>query len=256
MKIPIIESYGLSDIGTIRANNEDIIAALPSHYFFAIADGMGGHKAGEIAAKEATDELIASVMEFLSFKKQKPFTNDQIVTYLTKAIDKANKKVFILGKENLCFKGMGTTLCCLYLHGEYITYAHVGDSRVYLFRNNKLIQLTKDHSLISDLKASGQMNNNETIPLSYKNIITKAIGTNINIQPSIKVEKYYPKDRFFMCTDGLSDYLSSEEITYIIKDSYNNKSAIKKLIEAAKNNGSRDNISGLLIEIKDFTFNE
>ena len=252
MKNPIVESYGLSDIGTIRANNEDVIASLPSHRFFAIADGMGGHKAGEIASKEATNELIASIMELLSPKNKKSLSQKQIVLNLKEAIYKANRKVFSLGQENISFKGMGTTLCCLYLHKNNITYAHVGDSRVYLFRENNLKQLTKDHSLISDLQSSGQLNINDDIPPNYKNIITKAIGIHIDINPSINFEKCYPKDRFLMCTDGLSDYLSNENISYIINSSASNKIAIKKLIEAAKKNGSRDNISGLIIEIKDF----
>ena len=253
MKIPIIDSFGLSDIGTIRPNNEDVIALLPSHNFFAIADGMGGHKAGEIAAKEATNELIAAIMEFFNPRVNTFFSQQQITLNIIKAIEKANKRVFTLGQENISFKGMGTTLCCLHLYHNWITYAHVGDSRIYLFRKNTLTQLTKDHSLISEMNQD-HFSINKSLHHPYKNIITKAIGTNVNITPSINIEKYYPQDRFLMCTDGLSDYLSNEEISNIIQSSESNKTAVKKLIESAKNNGSRDNISGLLIEIK--TFNE
>lgn len=248
MKFPIINSYGLSDIGTTRSNNEDIIASLPSHNFFAIADGMGGHNAGEIAAKEATDELLASVMEFLNPSNQIFFTSKQIIFYIHQAIAKANKKVFTLSQENISFRGMGTTLCCAYFHNNNVTYAHVGDSRVYLLRDDQIIQLTKDHSLISSLEESGQTTKNHP---SYKNIITKAIGTNLKIEPSIQTEFFFPKDRFLMCTDGLSDYLTNENIFQIINTSDSNKIAVNNLIEAAKNNGSRDNISGLLIEIID-----
>lgn len=251
MKRPIIESFGLSDIGTIRPNNEDVIASLPSHNFFAIADGMGGHRAGEIAAKEATIELISSFMEFFSSNQNKLFSQKQITSNLIKAIEKANKRVFTLGQENLSFRGMGTTLCCLHIYHNWITYAHVGDSRVYLFRKDKLTQLTKDHSLLSELNSIYNPSINKLAPLPYKNIITKAVGTNINVEPSIKIEKYHLNDRFLLCTDGLSDYISNEEISYILGTSQSVKIAIKKLIEAAKNNGSRDNISGLLIEIKD-----
>lgn len=250
MKIPVIDSFGLSDIGTIRPNNEDVIALLPSHNFFTIADGMGGHRAGEVAAKEATTELIASFMEYFT-SNEKNFSQKQITSNLVKAIEKANKRVFTLGQENQSFKGMGTTICCLYIYHNWITYAHVGDSRVYLFRKNKLTQLTKDHSLLSELNSIYNPSLNRLAPLPYKNIITKAVGTNISVEPSIKIEKYYLKDRFLMCTDGLSDYISNEEISYILSSSESVKIAIKKLIEAAKNNGSRDNISGLLIEIKD-----
>lgn len=252
MKIPVIESYGLSDIGIIRPNNEDVIATLPSHNFFAIADGMGGHQAGEVAAKEATDELMASVMDLLNKRHPEPLSQKQIISLLSTAIEKANKKVFIMGQENSSFRHMGTTICCLYFHNHWMTYAHVGDSRAYLFRNNKLIQLTKDHSLVAELWSGENISTNERLQLPYKNIITKAIGTNINITPSINIEEYFVKDRFLMCTDGLSDYLSSDEIAHIIQTSPSNKLAVKKLIESAKNNGSRDNISSLLIEVKDF----
>jgi PPM family protein phosphatase len=251
MKIPIIESYGLSDIGTVRPNNEDVIASLPSHNFFVVDDGMGGHKAGEIAAKEATSELISSVTDFLNQKNQKPFSQNQIITNISRAIEQANRKVFTLGQNNRDYKGMGTTLCCLLLHNQWITYAHVGDSRIYLFRQKKLIQLTQDHSLLAEISPSGLLSN-EHPPHPFKNIITRAIGTNLTIEPSIKIDTYFCQDRFLMCTDGLSDYLSIEEMTNILEPISSIEEVVKKLIESAKNNGSRDNISGLLIEIKDF----
>jgi PPM family protein phosphatase len=251
MKIPIIESYGLSDIGTIRPNNEDVIASIPSHNFFVVADGMGGHKAGEIAAKEATDELIASVTEFLNQKKQKPFSQKQVIGNISKAIENANRKVFTLGQENINFRGMGTTLCCLLLHNGWVTYAHVGDSRIYLFRQKKLIQVTDDHSLLSEISPGGFLTN-EHPPHPFKNIITRAIGTHLTIEPSIKIDNYYLQDRFLLCTDGLSDYLSDEEMANMIESNPTTEEAVKKLIESAKNKGSRDNISGLLIEIKAF----
>ena len=244
----IFESYGYSDIGKTRNKNEDIIATLPSHNFFAIADGMGGHQAGEIAAKEATSEVCQSITKLLN-PKEETFSQDQIVNHLKLAITEANKKVFSLGQNNLKFKGMGTTLCCLYLYNNTVTYAHVGDSRIYLFRNKKLKQLTKDHSLAHELKSSNKTEKNKNISPYYKNIITKAIGTTEIIKPEINFETFYPKDLYFMCTDGLSDFLLKDEIVDILKNLKSKKSAVEKLIDIAKKNGSRDNISLLLIEI-------
>jgi protein phosphatase len=242
-----IESFGHSDIGTVRPNNEDVIAHLPQHHFYVVADGMGGHKAGEVAAKEATDELCSVVSVNLNPKN--PLTQNEIVSHLQKAISAANKKVYFLGQENLQYKGMGTTICCAYFYKDTVTYAHVGDSRIYLWRQNSIRQLTVDHSLITQLKLSGQIAEGEKLPPAYKNIITKAVGTSANIDPTINSEKYLPNDIFLMCTDGLSDYLSDKEITYILKNEEDKNSAVKRLIEAAKKNGSRDNISTLIVTV-------
>ena len=244
-----IEFYGISDVGMIRPNNEDVIASLPSHNFFALADGMGGHQAGEIAAKETTQELLSFAKKFLAPLKN--LSQKQINTYILSAIKAANEKVYTLGQNNINFKGMGTTVCCCYLYNNTITYAHVGDSRLYLFRKNNLIQLTKDHSLISKLESSGQLKKGSSISNAYKNIITKAIGTTLNVIPSIGSVKYQVNDIFFMCSDGLSDYLSSDEISGVIRKN-DIKKAVTELIDTAKKQGSRDNISSLLIKIKDF----
>lgn len=248
MKTPMIESFGITDIGTRRTNNEDVIATLPSHGFYAIADGIGGHNAGEIAAKVAIDELIASISHHFDPERSQWLTQKEIIFKLAEAINKANQRVYNLSIQNHELKGMGTTICCLYLNKESITYAHVGDSRLYLYRNKTLRQLTKDHSLITDL-GSHETKNRLLFP--YKNIITRAIGTNHIIEPTINFEKTSPNDIYFLCTDGLSDYISNDDITHIIKYSENKELTVKKLIEAAKNYGSKDNISAILIEIKD-----
>ena len=245
----ILESFGLSDIGDFRPNNEDLIASLPEKHFFAIADGMGGHKAGEIAAKEAVQELLESLIDHLH--PQKILTPKKVKEHLFKAIHNANKRVFTLGKENSSFRGMGTTLCCLYVHKSFVSFANVGDSRIYLLRNKRLLQLTVDHSLAVKLKKQNQLKENETLPLHYKNIITKAIGIASNIKPSINHINILKNDLFFMCTDGLSDHLPEQHIVDILISTYSKKEAVKKLIEAAKKRGSRDNVTALLIEVKD-----
>lgn len=168
-----IESFGHSDIGTVRPNNEDVIAHLPKHNFYVVADGMGGHKAGEVAAKEATDELCSIVSVNLNPKN--PLTQNEIVSHLQKAISAANKKVYFLGQENLQYKGMGTTICCAYFYKDTVTYAHVGDSRIYLWRQNSIRQLTVDHSLITQLKLSGQIAEGEKLPPLIKILLLKRL---------------------------------------------------------------------------------
>ncbi|KPK32354.1 MAG: hypothetical protein AMS24_04415 [Chlamydiae bacterium SM23_39] len=230
----MIRSYGFSDIGTSRSKNEDILTILKNHNFFMVADGMGGHKAGEVAAREATEEICNSIYTNINIKEE--LSPKIIYNLLYLAISNANKRVFSLSKKNKSFDGMGTTLSCLHLSKNSFTYGHIGDSRIYLFRKNRLKQLTKDHSLIN-------------ISTQKKNIITKAIGTCSYVQPEIKSKKIFSKDIFFMCTDGLSDYISSDEIMKILKNNSSQKKAVTTLIETAKKNGSSDNITAILIEV-------
>ncbi len=235
------QSFGLSDIGLARQNNEDVWIALPEAGFFALADGMGGHQAGEIAAKETLNSLIASI--------QKVKTNDplELTIELRHAIEKANLSVYRLGKkEQECF-GMGTTLCCLIWSRAFVIYAHVGDSRIYRFRNNKLELLTQDHSLFAKWVKTGKKSQT---PYPYKNVITRAVGTAPKANPEISICKPEPGDLFFLCSDGLSDVLSTEEIEKIIFTSAASdlEFVSKKLIQEAKFKGSCDNITILMIQ--------
>lgn len=232
-------SYGLSDIGMCRTNNEDVWIAIPEIGYFALADGMGGHQAGEVAAKEAIEHLSGSIK-----KIQKGDPLDRMLE-LRSAIEKANSWVYQLGKEEQGLSGMGTTLCCLIWLEDVIIYAHVGDSRIYRLRDQKLELLTQDHSLFTKwLKVA----KHTKTPYPYKNVITRAIGTSSKANPEIAISRYLAGDLYFLCTDGLSDVLSLQEIEKILNESEGLEFSSKKLIERAKNKGSSDNITILMIE--------
>ncbi len=231
--------FGLSDIGVSRPNNEDVWVSIPEIGFFALADGMGGHQAGEIAAKEAIDSLSESV------KKIKSRNPIELIIELRHAIEKANQWVYRLGQESESLTGMGTTLCCLFWTPEAVIYAHVGDSRVYRLREEKLELLTQDHSLFAKWLKIGK--ETET-PFPYKNVITRAVGTAPRANPEIAVASHRPGDLFFLCTDGLSDVLSLEDIEKIINRSPDLENASKRLIQKAKIKGSSDNITILMIQ--------
>lgn len=250
IKHPKIEIYGTSDIGHVRPNNEDVWAALHEYRFFTIADGMGGHKAGEVAAKEAVNHVCQLLSKNFSIN-QHILTANQIMSHIRLAIIEANHRVFSLGQNNESLNGMGTTLCCLCIYEDKALYAHVGDSRIYHFQNNQIIQLTKDHSLANKLRNKGLMTADQTLPRSYKNVITKAIGTNPKIEPSISSTNISSQDYFILCTDGLSDYVSNDEMKEIIINSNSTKKISEKLILEAKNNGSTDNITVLTIKVDD-----
>lgn len=234
-----LSAFGLSDIGICRPNNEDVWVAMPEIGFFALADGMGGHQAGEVAAKETIDHLISSVK---SIPKGDPLGK---MLELKEAIEKANTWVYQLGKEEETLNGMGTTLCCLMWLDDVIIHAHVGDSRIYRLRNQKLELLTRDHSLFAKWL---KVNKNSKTPYPYKNVITRAIGTAPRANPEVAICRYLPGDLYFLCSDGLSDVLTLDEIENFLTQSSDLENAAKDLIERAKIKGSSDNITVLMIE--------
>jgi len=237
-----LKSFGLSDIGLTRPNNEDVWIAYPEIGFFALADGMGGHQAGEVAAKEALDYLYASIQEIKSRDCL------ELIAELRNAIEKANQWVYNLSRGAESLTGMGTTLCCLIWTNEAIIYAHVGDSRIYRLRDKKLELLTEDHSLFAKWLSMGKLAEECETPFPYKNVITRAVGTAPKANPEIAVSTHQAGDLFFLCTDGLSDVLSLQDIEKILNRSSELENACKRLIEKAKVKGSSDNITILMIE--------
>lgn len=234
-----LSAFGLSDIGLCRPNNEDVWVALPEMGFFALADGMGGHQAGEVAAKEAIEHLMRSMSQIDKIELA------ERARYLKHAIEQANAWVYQLAQQEETLNGMGTTLCCLMWQEDFIVYAHVGDSRIYRFRNQSLELLTQDHSFLTKwLKTKKKAHS----PYPYKNVITRAIGASSHTHPEVAYCRYEPGDIYFLCTDGLTDVLGSEEIEKILQSSPQLETACRTLIETAKFKGSSDNITILMIE--------
>ena len=237
-----VESFGISDLGLVRGNNEDVFHEIPLYRFFVLADGMGGHNAGETAAKEVVHHLSTSICQFFSSKEEGPYSLEEFPSHLHQAIIKANLWVHQLSeqKQELC--GMGTTLCCLILHKESLIYAHVGDSRIYRFRQ-RLEQLTEDHSLLCSYKKKSLS------PAPNKNIITRAIGTSPIVEPEVSMSTLKADDVYFLCSDGLTDVVSDGELSDILSSCSCIKTASQKMIDTAKNKGGGDNITVLMIKI-------
>ncbi len=241
------ESFGLSDIGPVRPNNEDVWAAKPEIGFFALADGMGGHQAGETAAKETIDSLTNKIAQIIRAEH----SSDSIARRLKEAIELSNQWVYRMSREYRAFAGMGTTLCCLCWTQEAVIYAHVGDSRVYRLRKDRLERLTEDHSLLAKWEAMGKKAQECETPYPYKNVITRAIGTQPKANPEVAISPYEPGDLYFLCSDGLTDVLSDEEIKEILLQSPSLEKAAIELIQMAKIKGSHDNITVLMIQRED-----
>lgn len=239
---------GLTDVGLVRSNNEDAWERMDDFKFYVLADGMGGHRAGEVASKEAISALCDMVKE--NFHSDFASTLRNANEKIRRAIENTNRTVHQMGKLNRHLRGMGTTLCCLYFHPMGVVYANVGDSRIYRLRNKRLEQLTIDHSLLADLEMGGDITPAALEETSYKNIITKAIGTEPNVDPAVHESDINHDDIFLMCSDGLSDLLRREEIEQILLHSKSLEDAAKFLVDHAKVKGGYDNVTVVLVQVK------
>ncbi len=244
-----VTACGLSDIGLVRQRNEDVWGQLPKQKIYILADGMGGHRSGDIAAKEAVSALTHLVDQMLNSLPPERNTLTEAGLCIRLAIEEVNRIVYHLGKTEEGLRGMGTTLCCVHVHDGGLIYAHVGDSRIYRLRQDRLVQLTEDHSLLRELVSSGQLEEQAAEDFLYKNIITKAIGTEPVVEPSVQQTEVYPGDTYLMCSDGLSDMLTTEEIEATIKGSASLEAASRALVSEAKDKGGHDNVTVVLIHV-------
>lgn len=233
------ESYGISDVGLVRGNNEDVFAELPEYHFYVLADGMGGHKAGEIAAKEAVMDLCDSIDAFFNLRIHP--TLDETKKLLKQAILQANTWVRNLAGQHHELSGMGTTLCTLLILDDQVIYSHLGDSRIYRFKE-KLERLTQDHTVREENLSS--VDGKKRV----KTMITKAIGTSVFVDPEIKTRPLEAEEIYFLCTDGLTDCLSDAEIEQVLHKEKRIKEASIELVELAKKAGGHDNITILMIK--------
>lgn len=231
-------------VGMVRSNNEDSLL-VREPFLFAVADGMGGYSAGEIASRETL-----KVFEFAThqLRHQGDMEPEEV---LREAFAKANKHTYVLAQKNNAYKGMGTTLTALYLPGDNTAYAaHVGDSRLYLYRNNTLSQITHDHSYVADLLAQGKITDKEAFNHPKRNVLMQALGVEEEIKTDIIHFALEQGDVLLLCSDGLSDMLQDVEIASILEKDAFEKAAID-LLEQSLDNGGKDNISLIMIAIEE-----
>ena len=238
-----IAAAAASDVGQVREGNED--SFFSGHSVFAVADGMGGHQAGEVASALALEPVRdLDVQEFSDDKAA--------ADALVEAIEAANRNVVerSLSDENL--RGMGTTLTAVMIHGDRLLAAHVGDSRAYLLRPDESIsQLTTDHTLVERLVREGRLSRDEAAAHPQRNVITRAIGN----EPDVIVDSLPPLqlqsgDRVLLCSDGLTGPLEDDDIQALIDVAGGGQDAVDALIAAANEAGGPDNITVVLIEIE------
>lgn len=240
-----MKAYGLTDIGKIRESNQDCFAvsldgALP--VWAVVCDGMGGANGGYFASSSAVGEFSHGMD--MSFEGLKP---KQIENVLCEIVSNANTTVFSAATNQEQLKGMGTTLVCALVLEDNVYVAHVGDSRAYLIEGDKIKRLTTDHSVVQQLVEIGQITEEEARVHPEKNMITRAVG----VKGSVDVDTSYLKMRknsaILLCTDGLSNYVSDEEMLDIVSNN-EREDAAQILIDMALERGGSDNITAVVIK--------
>jgi PPM family protein phosphatase len=237
MALRIAEQAGLSDVGRQRSANEDQLVLAPP--FFAVADGMGGAKAGEVASA-----LAASVFDDERDAGEPPEAQ------LTRIVQEANRRIYERAVEDEAVRGMGTTLTAAKVHDDEVSLGHVGDSRAYILRDGELRQLTRDHSLVAELERTGQISAEAAEHHPQRSIITRALGP----EPDVEVDTYTVPGRdgdvFLICSDGLTGMLADADVEAIVRGAGSLERAAVELIDAANQSGGRDNITVVLFRLE------
>jgi PPM family protein phosphatase len=239
-----------TDVGNIRSNNEDAAIYLrvanketsqSRGSLMMVADGMGGHQAGEVASRIATEVVC---QEYFNSKK-----NWSVTEALRHAYGVANNRILKLAASNTIYRGMGTTCTAIVISGDDLYFAHVGDSRAYLFKDEKLHRVTEDHTYVQELLRNNEIKPEEVSTHPKRNILTNAMGTKANL--TVDVGKYALKlevgNKILICSDGLSEYFSDDELLAKLSATSINIIA-DQLITEAKQRGGHDNITVILAE--------
>lgn len=236
MALRIVDQAGRTDVGRQRSANEDSLVLDPP--LFAVADGMGGAKAGEVASAVAVEAVEAAEE-----------SREPVEAQLAGIVRNANRRIYDLAAADESRRGMGTTLTLAKVHGDEVSLAHVGDSRAYRLRDGSLEQLTRDHSLVAELERSGQITAEAAEHHPQRSIITRALGP----EPDVEVDTYTLSGRsgdlFMICSDGLTSMISDDEVASILRSAGSLEEAADELVRAANQSGGKDNITVILFRV-------
>ena len=238
-----MKTFSVTDAGVVREMNQDYyfssdtaVGNLPN--LFIVADGMGGHKAGDYASRYTIERVVASVSRN---------TGEEPIAIMKEAINKANELLVAESREDESKSGMGTTLVIGTIIGNKLFVANIGDSRLYVVGQN-MSQITRDHSLVDEMVRLGEINADEARVHPDKNIITRAVGTSDHVEADFFEVEITADDTILLCTDGLTNMVRDDEILDIIKKYDNAQAATMQLVKEANANGGRDNITVMIIK--------
>lgn len=249
-----LEFAAKTDTGRVRLQNEDYVTISPEHGLAILADGMGGYSAGEVASRIAAD-VVKSMLERAftgtRLEDSELFPVQPIARLLDEAIHAANAAVLEAARVEPKYTGMGTTIVAAVIREGIITIAHVGDSRAYRYRSGKLVQLTRDHSLLQEQIDAGLIAPEWAQFAQHKNLVTRAVGVDAEMEVEVHDYDAQPDDVYLLCSDGLSDMLLRDEIEEMLSSRADNlDDQCEALIERANDNGGHDNISVILIKLQ------
>jgi len=249
-----LEIASHTDPGMVRSNNEDSIASVPDSGLVVLADGMGGYNAGEVASGMATTVLTTELRQLLQEHaphEVDPQTGEKTaVKMLQQQIAKANASIYQASQSQRQYAGMGTTLVVALFYDNKVMAAHIGDSRLYRMRGDEFGQLSKDHSLLQEQIDAGMLTKEQAKGSSNKNLVTRAVGIDPAVEAEIHEYDTKPGDIYLLCSDGLSDMVSDEDIGMTLRAlGANLNLAVQQLVQMANDNGGRDNVSVILVKI-------
>jgi serine/threonine protein phosphatase PrpC len=233
--------FGVSDVGRCRENNQDQLLIVPELELYAVADGMGGHAAGEVASQLAIESLARTMKPG---EDGAPATPDEAAQQLEHAFHEGNRKICESVQTRGEWRGMGTTIVALLAVGEEAVIGHVGDSRAYLLRSGVLSRLTVDHSWVAEQVKLGLMTDAEAHRHPMRNIVTRALGNRTDLQVELTREKLIAGDVFMLCSDGLNSMLGDDEIRdTMATHAEDPEAASQALVDQANQRGGEDNIT-------------
>ena len=224
-------------IGNVRASNQDSVLNEESSRLYGVADGMGGHNGGDIASQMAV-LMLPRILESMMPSEEN----------LHDGFQQVNALIFEEQKKDAVLSGMGTTLTVLWEKENSIVLGHIGDSRAYRMRKGKIEQLSTDHSVVGEMVREGLITEEQALQHPYRNVITQAVGTSESLTPDIKTIEKQKGDKYVLCSDGLYEYVSKEEMCDLLMR-FSPEDAAEQMIEKALEEGGRDNVTVLIAEV-------
>jgi serine/threonine protein phosphatase PrpC len=247
-----VKAYGMSHVGRQRQHNEDTFLVQPEAKLFLVADGMGGHAAGEIASRIAADSISEFILHTAEDDGTWPHAYDdhlkRSTNRLMAALKVANGRVIEAMRKDARLRGMGTTVVASIVEGETISVAHVGDSRAYLIRNAQMSRITNDHSWVFEQVQAGMLTEEEAERHPLRNVITRALGGAASVMPDATEVECRSGDFYLLCSDGLTGMVPDDEILRAVVDHENIEDAVQCLIDLANERGGYDNVTAVLIK--------
>ncbi len=250
-----LEMVSLTHRGMVRAHNEDSVAYEPACGLVVLADGMGGYKAGEVASGIAVSVVSTEIKHYLEDARAEDkdeLTGKDIAEMLLRTnMQKANSSIFNAAHSQPQYAGMGTTIVAGIFYDNRVAVAHIGDSRMYRLRGEVFEAITRDHSLLQEQIDSGMISRADARMSHNKNLVTRAVGIDANVETELHVHDVKRGDIYLLCSDGLNDMVEDEDIAESVKTLKANLPLLaQQLIQAANDNGGRDNVSVILVKIK------